>query len=92
MSADDPDDAMDAMGQDDTPLVEPASNRRKRIDAVSFVAGLLFIAIGVLAVADRIWADIDPVLVVGGSVAAVGMALIISVISRQRRQGNQQDT
>ena len=57
-----------------------------RIDAVSVVAGLLFIAIAILALADRFWADIDPVLVVGGAVVAVGVAMIVGVILRGRRE------
>ena len=58
----------------------------KRIDAVSAVAGVLLIAIAVLALADRVWADIDPVLVVGGAIVAVGVAMIAGVITRGRRR------
>lgn len=59
----------------------------KRIDAVAAVAGVLLIAIAVLALADRVWADIDPVLVVGGAIVAVGVAMIAGVITRGRRRG-----
>lgn len=60
--------------------------KSRRVDAVSLVTGLLFIAIAVLALADRLWAGIDPVLVVGGAVVAVGVAMIAGVILRTRRQ------
>lgn len=83
MNAEDP---VDPSTNDDAPQTQPPRIRPRRFDAVSFVAGLLFIAIGLLAVADSIWIDIDPVLIVGGSVVAIGMALIISVISRQMHQ------
>ena len=64
---------------DETP--SPAEARR-RIDAVSAVAGVLLIAIAVLALADRVWTDIDPVLVVGGAIVAVGVAIAAGVIRR----------
>ncbi|WP_423920499.1 hypothetical protein [Candidatus Poriferisodalis sp.] len=80
------DDLADAMMRDAAPQSQPPKNRPRRFDAISFVAGLLFIAIGLLAMADSIWVDIDPVLIVGGSVVAVGMALIINVIGHQIRQ------
>lgn len=68
----------------------PAGNRR-RIDAVSAVAGVLLIAIAVLALADRVWADIDPVLVAGGVIAALGVAMIAVLIPRGRRRRDQAD-
>ena len=57
-----------------------------RTDAVSAVAGLLFIAIAILALADRFWAEVDPVLVVGGAIVAVGAAMIVGVLRRGRRE------
>lgn len=71
----------------DNETVEPPSNRWRagRIDAVSVVIGVLFIAIAVLAVADRFWADIDPVLVVGGAIIAIGVAMIAGVFRRGRQ-------
>lgn len=57
----------------------------RRVDAVSAVAGVLLIAIALLALADRIWADIDPVLVVGGAIIAVGVAMIAALVPRGRR-------
>lgn len=68
----------------------PARNRR-RIDAVSAVAGGLLIAIAGLALADRVWADIDPVLVAGGTIIAVGVAMLAVLIPRARRQRDQAD-
>lgn len=58
----------------------------RRIDAVAAVAGVLLIAIAALALADRVWADIDPVLVVGGAIIAVGVAMIAGVVTRVRRR------
>ena len=76
---------IDEMLDDDGP--EPQSHRKdsRRVDAVSAVAGLLFVAIAGLALADRLWAEIDPVLVVGGAVVAVGLAMIAGVVLRSRR-------
>ena len=75
------------MLDDDAAAHPPAgSPKSRRVDAVSAVAGLLFVAIAVLALVDRLWAGIDPVLVVGGAVVAVGVAMIAGVILRTRRQ------
>ena len=68
----------------------PARNRR-RVDAVSAVAGGLLIAIAGLALADRVWADIDPVLVAGGAIVAVGVAMIAVLIPRGRHRRDQAD-
>ena len=57
-----------------------------RTDAVSAVAGLLFIAIAILALTDRFWAEVDPVLVLGGAIVAVGLAMITGVVLRRRRE------
>ena len=80
------DEGTDEMLDDDDR--QPQSDRKGpyRIDAVSVVAGLLFIAIAILALADRFWAEVDPVLVVGGAVVAVGVAMIVGVIRRGRRE------
>ena len=59
------------------------------IDAVSAVAGVLLIAVAILALADRLWADIDPVLVTGGAVIAIGLAMIAGVIVRRGRGGQE---
>ena len=71
----------------DNEIVEPPPNRlvTGRIDAVSGVTGVLFIAIAVLAVADRFWTGIDPVLMVGGAIIAIGVAMIAGVFRRGRR-------
>lgn len=65
---------------------QTGAGRSRRVDPVSLVAGLIFIAIALAALADRYWADIDPVLIVGGSTVAVGIALIAGVVLRQRRR------
>ena len=74
-------------GMPDDETVEPRASRWRtgRIDAVSAVIGVLFIAVAVLAVADRLWADIDLVLVVGGAIIAIGVAMIAGVFRRGRR-------
>ena len=67
--------------------VEQASARKsRRADPVSLVTGLLFITIAMAALADRFWVDLDPVLVVGGAVVSVGLAMMAGVILRSRRQ------
>lgn len=57
----------------------------RRVDPVSFVTGLLFIAIALAALTDRFWVRLDAVLVAGGAVIAVGLAIIAGVILRSRR-------
>ena len=64
----------------------PPQRAASRIDAISAVAGVLLIAIAVLALADRVWADIDPVLVAGGAIIAVGVAMIAVLIPRRRQR------
>lgn len=67
---------------------QTGARRARRVDPVSLVAGLLFIAISLAALTDRYWADIDPVLIVGGSTVAIGIALIAGVVLRHRRRGH----
>lgn len=78
-------------GMPDNDTVEPPPNRRgtRRIDSVSVVTGLLFIAIAVVALADRFWTRIDLVLMIGGAVIAIGVAMIAGVFRRGRRDGHQ---
>ena len=68
---------------------EPSSHRRVagRIDSLSVVSGLVFIAIALAALTDRYWADIDAALVFGGSIVAIGVALMVSAMLRHRRRG-----
>ena len=67
---------------------EPSSRRRsiERIDSISVVSGLVFIAIALAALTDRYWADIDAALVFGGAIVAIGVALMVSAVSRHRRR------
>ena len=58
----------------------------RRVDPVSLVTGLLFIAIALAALTDRFWVRLDAVLVAGGAVIAVGLAIIAGVILRTSRQ------
>ena len=74
-----------------TAMERQTGARSRRVDPVSLVAGLLFIAIALAALTDRYWADIDPVLIVGGSTVAVGVALMVSAVRRQRRRGQPDD-
>lgn len=73
-------------GADEAEETASPPKTTRRIDAVSAVAGVLLIAIAVLALADRVWADIDPILVIGGAIIAVGVAMIAGVITRGRRR------
>jgi len=68
---------------------EPSAHRRVagRIDSISVVAGLAFIAIALAALTDRYWADIDAALVFGGAIVATGVALMVSAVRRHRRRG-----
>lgn len=72
------------MPDDDTR--EPSSRWRsiERIDSVSVVSGLVFIAIALAALTDRYWADIDAALVFGGAIVAIGVALMVSAVLRLR--------
>ena len=72
---------------------EPSSRRRsiKRIDSISVVSGLVFIAIALAALTDRYWADIDAALVFGGAIVAMGVALMVSAVLRHRRRGQPDD-
>ena len=76
----------DEMLDNDDRQPQPGRKGPYRMDAVSAVAGLLFIAVAILALADRFWAEVDPVLVTGGAVVAVGVAMIVGVIRRGRRE------
>ena len=80
-----------AMLDDEAEETPSPAKARRRVDAVSAVAGVLFIAIAVLALADRVWADIDPVLVAGGAIVAVGLAMIAVLIPRGRHRRDQAD-
>ena len=76
-------------GMPDDDAQEPSSRRRarERIDSISVVSGLVFIAIAVAALTDRYWADIDAALVFGGAIVAIGVALMASAVLRHRRRG-----
>ena len=70
-------------GGADPRAAEPAS---RRVDPVSLVTGLIFIAIALAALTDRYWADLDLVLVAGGAVVAVGAAMIAATVLRHSRR------
>ncbi|MXZ51920.1 MAG: hypothetical protein F4Z34_01895 [Acidimicrobiaceae bacterium] len=80
-------------GMPDDDTREPSSRRRvrERIDSVSVVSGLVFIAIALAALTDRYWADIDAALVFGGAIVAIGVALMVSAVLRHRRRGQPDD-
>ena len=71
----------------------PSSRRRamERIDSISVVSGLVFIAIALAALTDRYWADIDAALLFGGAIVAIGVALMVGAVLRQRRRGQPDD-
>ena len=70
---------------------QAGARRSRRVDPVSLVAGLVFIAIALAALTDRYWTDIDPVLIVGGTVIAVGVTLMVSAVLRYRRRGDENE-
>lgn len=65
--------------------VQPPVRGLGRADPVSLVGGLAFIAVAAVVLVDKYWADLDAVLVVGGAVVAVGVAMIAGVVLRWRR-------
>ena len=79
------------MADDDTREQSSRRGIAERIDAISLVAGLIFIAIALAALTDRYWADIDAALVFGGAVVAIGVALMVSAVLRHRRRGQQEE-
>ena len=80
------DEGTDDMLDSDDGQRQPDRKGPYRMDALSTGAGLLFVAIAILALADRFWAEVDPVLVVGGAIVAVGAGMIVGVIRRGRRE------
>ena len=81
------DEGTDDMLDNDDGQRQPDRKGPYRMDAVSTGAGLLFIAIAILALVDRFWAfEVDPVVVGGGAVVAVGVGMIVGVILRGRRE------
>ena len=66
---------------------ESPESTRRRVDPLSLVAGLVFIAVALAALTDRYWADIDAALVFGGAIVAMGVALMVSAVLRHRRRG-----
>ena len=80
------DEGTDDMLDNDDGQRQPDRKGPYRMDAVSTGAGLLFVAIAILALADRFWAEVDPVLVVGGAIVAVGAGMIVGVIRCGRRE------
>lgn len=79
----DMDDTRDQTGIDRTGSVEPS---RHRVDPVSLVVGLVFVAVALAVLVESFWLEIDPVLVAGGAVAAAGTAMIVATVLRHRRR------
>ena len=65
------------------------AKKSRRVDPVSLVAGLLFIAISLAALTDRFWADVDAVLLGGGTIVALGAAMIVATAVRNRHRNEQ---
>ena len=80
------DEGTDDMLDNDDGQRQPDRKGPYRMDALSTGAGLLFIAIAIVAQADRFWAEVDPVLVGGGAAVAVGVGMIVGVILRGWRE------
>lgn len=71
---------------DDSAVGSQAPKRKaRRVDPVSTVAGLIFIAVASTALSDRFWADIDPVIAAGAAIVALGAAMIVVTALRHRR-------
>ena len=56
--------------------------RRGPVDPVALVGGLLLVAVGAVALADRFGTGLDPAVLVGAALATAGVALIIVVTFR----------
>lgn len=56
--------------------------RRGPVDPVALVGGLLLMAVGAVALADRFGTGLDPAVLVGAALAAAGVALVIVVAFR----------
>jgi len=54
--------------------------RSDPVDPVCLVAGLLFIVFGLATLAER---DVDPVLLAGAGIAAIGVVMIAVVVRRR---------
>ena len=86
----DTDEPMSTRDQPPSDTDEPSRSSTKepiRVDPVSAVAGLVFIAAALLALIDGLVTDVDRVIVAGAATAAVGVAMIGRVIMRHRRRG-----
>lgn len=69
--------------------------RRGPVDPVALVGGLLLMAVGAVALADRLGTGLDPAALIGAALAAAGVALIIVVVFRglahRKRNSEQPD-
>ena len=69
-----------------TPRTGSAESVRDRVDPLSLVAGLVFLAVAFAVLIERFWLEIDPVLVAGGAVAAAGATMIMGTVLRHLRR------
>ena len=65
---------------------QPASTAPGRAAPFSAMIGLVFIVVAVMALIDALWIRIDVILIVGGMVAASGVAMFAAVSIRHRRR------
>lgn len=79
----DVDGTRDQTGADRT---RSAAASRDRVDPLSLVVGLVFVAVALAVLVESFWLEIDPVLVAGGAVAAAGTAMIVATVLRHRRR------
>ena len=80
------DDARDETGAVWPDSPESPEATRDRVDPLSLVAGLVFVTVGLAVLVERLWVEIDPVLVAGGAVVAVGAAMIVGTVVRHSRR------
>ena len=78
--------AIDDSSKEVSDAGQPPEVKRRRVDPVSLVGGLVFVAVAVAVLAQKYWVEVDAVLIIGGAVIAAGVAMIAGVILRSRRE------
>ena len=78
--------AMDDSSREASGVGQPPEVKRRRVDPVSLVGGLVFVAVAVTVLVQKYWVEVDAVLILGGAVIAAGVAMIAGVILRSRRE------
>ncbi len=60
------------------------TEKRRRVDLFTLVIGLVYLVIALTALTDRLWIAVDTVLVLGGLTVALGVAMMIGTLRRNR--------